>query len=184
MKRVETLHLDLCPYESFICPSDQYMLSEECWHRVPSGLSSLQCLKSLSLSCVNVTKQFIEFVLSSCPLLEDLALDYAGCYSDLDVSGVPPLRLKRLEIRSSAEDVAVIKLCAPYLTSLYYGSRKFNPQKIDVPKLTDLTVGGNYGSQPIMKYVEPFWSYLPQLEKLELIIAKASTFSLRPNAKA
>ncbi|CAM8886011.1 unnamed protein product [Rhodiola kirilowii] len=171
MNRVETLHLELCPYTTNILPSEQYKLSEECWHGVPSGLSNLKCLKSLFLSSVNVSKQFIECILSSCPLLEDLTLDFAGCYSDLDVSGVPPLQLRRLKI-NFAEDFAITKLCAPYLTSLYYGSDKFNPQKIDVPMLTDLTVGGTYGSQPIMEYLETFWSYLPQLEKLELIITE------------
>ncbi|CAM8979163.1 unnamed protein product [Rhodiola kirilowii] len=176
INRVETLHLELCPYDSFIPPPNQYKLSEDCWRRVPSGLSSLKCLKSLFLSCVNVSKKFIEFILSSCPLLEDLSLDSAGCYSDLDVSGVPPLRLRRLKIRF-AEDFAITKLCAPYLTSIYYGSDKFNPQKIDVPMLTDLTVAGTYDSQPIMEYLDTFWSYIPQLEKLELFITEVQPFS-------
>ncbi|KAL9666182.1 hypothetical protein QQ045_000506 [Rhodiola kirilowii] len=166
--RVETLHLEFCPYFGLVARSDQYILSEETWRRAPSGLSSIKCLKSLYLSCVNVSKQFIEFVLSSCPLLEDLSLDFAGTYNDLDVSAVPPLRLKRLKIDAvRVTESALTKLCAPYLTYFYYRSSQFHPQKIDVPMLTDLTVGGPLH---IMNYLEPFWSYLPQLEKLHLIV--------------
>ncbi|CAM8937781.1 unnamed protein product [Rhodiola kirilowii] len=96
--RVETLHLEFCPYEGIVFYDHQYILSEERWHRVPSGLSSLKCLKSLSLWCVSASKQFIEFILSSCPLLEDMSLYLAGTYVDLDISGAPPLQLRRLKI--------------------------------------------------------------------------------------
>ncbi|KAL9688174.1 hypothetical protein QQ045_032591 [Rhodiola kirilowii] len=174
---VETLHLELSPYTGLVLQDDQYKLSEESWHRVPSGLSNIKYLKSLFLSSVNVSKQFIEFVLSSCPLLEDLSLHFAKCYDNLDVSGVPPLRLRRLKI-SNAKDFALTKLCAPYLTSLHYNWSKFNPQNIDVPMLTDLTIGSLCPGQPIMKYLEHFWCYLCQLEKLELMISEVQDFRL------
>ncbi|CAM8983379.1 unnamed protein product [Rhodiola kirilowii] len=168
--RVQTLRLEFAPYLGRIYPPGLYKLSEESWYRTPSGLSSLKCLKSLFLLCVNVSKQFIEFILSSCPFLEDLTLHYAGTYTDLDVSGVPPLRLKRLKI-DVAEPFALTKLCAPHLTSFSYESPWFNPQTIDVPVLTDLTIGCRYGQgQHIMKYLDHFWTYLPQLEKLDLMM--------------
>ncbi|CAM8983349.1 unnamed protein product [Rhodiola kirilowii] len=169
--QVETLHLDFAPYTEIILHRREYTLLKETWYRAPSGLCNIKCLKSLVLSCVNVSKQFIEFILSSCLLLEDLSWCYAGIDTDLDVSGVPPLRLRRLKI-AVAEGFALTKLCAPYLTSLYYDSTKLSPQKIDVPMLTDLTIGSStLGMRPLMKYLEHFWSYLPQLEKLYLIIS-------------
>ncbi|CAM8889884.1 unnamed protein product [Rhodiola kirilowii] len=178
---VETLYLEFGGYIGIISQNHQYKLSEESWYKAPSGLSNIKCLKSLHLSSVNVSKQFIEFVISSCPLLEDLSLHNSGSYKDLDVSGVPPLRLRHLKI-NAAEDFALTTLCAPYLTTFYYNahSRKFNPQKIDVPLLTELAVSSNYGSQRIMKYLEHFWSYLPQLEKLELIMFKPQRFMVKP----
>ncbi|CAM8895442.1 unnamed protein product [Rhodiola kirilowii] len=168
---VETLYLEFSGYIGIISQNHQYKLSEESWFKAPSGLSNIKCLKSLHLSSVNVSKQFIEFVISSCPLLEDLSLHNSGSFKDLDVSGVPPLRLRQLKI-DAAEDFALTRLCAPYLKTFHYNahSRKFNPQKIDVPLLTELAVSSNYGSQCIMKYLEHFWSYLPQLEKLELVM--------------
>ncbi|CAM8998598.1 unnamed protein product [Rhodiola kirilowii] len=175
--RVETLHLEFCPYFGLVDRSRQYILSEEIWRRAPSGLSNIKCLKSLFLSCVNFNKQFLEFVLSSCPLLEDLSMYFSGTYSDLDVSGVPPLRLKRLTI-DGVRVCALTKLCAPYLTSFHYKSTQFNPQKIDVPMLTELTVGGISGSLCIKNYLEPFWSYLPQLEKLYLIMDEPQELKL------
>ncbi|KAL9666348.1 hypothetical protein QQ045_000677 [Rhodiola kirilowii] len=175
--RVETLHLEFCPYFGLVDRSRQYILSEEIWRRAPSGLSNIKCLKSLFLSCVNVNKQFLEFILSSCPLLEDLPMYFSGAYSDLDVSGVPPLRLKRLTI-DGVRVCALTKLCAPYLTSFHYKSTQFNPQKIDVPMLTELTVGGVCGALCINKYLEPFWSYLPQLEKLYLIMDEPQELKL------
>ncbi|CAM8916119.1 unnamed protein product [Rhodiola kirilowii] len=180
--RVETLHLDFYPYCDKIHLYENYMLHEECWHRVPLGLSNLNGLKSLYLSCVKVNQQFVEFILSSCPLLEDLSLVLVGLQNNLDVSGGPPLRLRRLKI-DTAGDFTFTKLCAPYLTSLYYESDECNPQKVDVPLLTNLTIGSTSGKLLIMKYLEPFWSYLPQLEKLELIIEKAETFRLRQTPK-
>ncbi|CAM8979166.1 unnamed protein product [Rhodiola kirilowii] len=180
--RVETLHLDFYPYCDKIHLYESYMLREECWHRVPLGLSILNCLKSLYLSCVKVNQQFVEFILSSCPLLEDLSLVLVDIQNNLDVSGEPPLRLRRLKI-DTVGDFTFTKLCAPDLTSLFYESDECNPQKVDVPMLTDLTIGSTSGKQLIMKYLEPFWSYLPQLEKLELIIAKAETFRLTQTPK-
>ncbi|KAL9667218.1 hypothetical protein QQ045_001568 [Rhodiola kirilowii] len=177
--RVETLRLEFTPYLELISSPDMYKVSEECWYRTPSGLSSLKCLKSLFLSSVNVSKQFIEFILSSCPFLEDLTLHYAGTYMDLDVSGVPPLQLKRLRI-DVAKDFALTKLCAPHLTSFFYESPQLNPQTIDVPMLTDLTIGCRYGQgQRITKYLDHFWSYLPQLEKLDLMMNKPKRFKLK-----
>ncbi|CAM8998600.1 unnamed protein product [Rhodiola kirilowii] len=178
--RVETLHLEFSPYLGLVARNRQYILSEDIWRRAPSGLSNIKCLKSLILSCVNVNKQFIEFVLSSCPLLEDLSMYFSGTYSDLDVSGVPPLRLKRLKIDAvRVTESALTKLCAPYLTYFYYRSSQFHPQKIDVPMLTDLTVGGAHGPLRIMNYLEPFWSYLPQLEKLYLMMDEHQKLKLR-----
>ncbi|KAL9665894.1 hypothetical protein QQ045_000215 [Rhodiola kirilowii] len=173
VNRVEKLRLEFAAYtEHLSYPADMYKLSEECWYRAPSGLSSLTCLKSLFLSSVNVSNQFIEFILSSCPLLEDLMLHYAGTYTNLDVSGAPSLQLKRLRI-DIADDFALNKLCAPRLTSLFYESPQFSPQTIDVPMLTDLTIGRRIGrGQRIMKYLDHFWSYLPLLEKLDLMMTE------------
>ncbi|CAM8973098.1 unnamed protein product [Rhodiola kirilowii] len=180
VNRVEKLRLEFAAYtEHLSYPADMYKLSEECWYRAPSGLSSLKCLKSLFLSSVNVSNQFIEFILSSCPLLEDLMLHYAGTYTNLDVSGAPSLQLKRLRI-DIADDFALNKLCAPRLTSLFYESPQFSPQTIDVPMLTDLTIGHRIGrAQRIMKYLDHFWSYLPQLEKLDLMMGEPRRFKLK-----
>ncbi|KAL9668245.1 hypothetical protein QQ045_002623 [Rhodiola kirilowii] len=180
VNRVEKLRLEFAAYtEHLSSPADMYKLSEECWYRAPSGLSSLKCLKSLFLSSVNVSNQFIEFILSSCPLLEDLTLHYAGPYTNLNVSGVPSLQLKRLRI-DIADGFALNKLCAPRLTSLLYQSPQFSPQTIDVPMLTDLTIGHRIGrAQRIMKYLDHFWSYLPQLEKLDLMMGEPRRFKLK-----
>ncbi|CAM8998889.1 unnamed protein product [Rhodiola kirilowii] len=177
--RVETLGLEFVPRVENVSRARLYKLSKEFWYKAPSGLSSLKCLKSLFLICVNVSKQFIEFILSSCPLLEDLTLQSAGTYTDLDVSGVPPLRLKRLKI-DAAKPFAITKICAPHLTSFSHESPRFNPQTIDVPILTDLTIGISYGrGQRMMEYLDHFWTYLPQLEKLDLIMSEPRRFKLK-----
>lgn len=173
--RVESLHLD---FSSSLLLGSFSKLSEKHWTTAPSGLSSLECLKSLSLVQVSVTKEFIEFILSNCPLLEDLALYLilyqCGGFNNLDVSGARPLRLRRLNM-AMVRDYGISKLCAPYLTSLLYESEKFSPQKIDVPMLNDLSIGG-FAS--IMKYLGHFWSYLPQLERLHLIMKSVCFITL------
>lgn len=173
--RVEHLHLEFSPYQGFVPCDRQYKLREKSWYKSPSGLSSLQCLKSLTLNHVNVTKQFVEFILSNCPLLEDLWLHFAGDCTNLDVSGVSPLRLKRLKI-DAAKGSVLTNLCAPYLKSLYYQAGRFEPQRIDVPMLTDLAIGGMRGFQTMMEYFEHFYSYLPQLEKLYLLVEQPEKF--------
>lgn len=177
VNRVETLHLEFSPYFGLLPPNTEYNLTEESWFKAPSGSSSLQCLKSLFLRNVNVTKQFIEFVLLNCPLLEDLTLQAVGPYSGLNVTREPPLRLRRLNMEPD-NDFALNTLCAPHLTSFYHSGFHFNPQKIDVPSLKDLTIGGFCPS--IMHYLKHFWNYIPQLESLHLLMDMVMELRLDP----
>lgn len=170
--RVETLHIHLGHHNY---TERQYRLSKMLWYGAPSGLSSIKCLRSLSLEYVNVNKRFVNFILSSCPLLEDLALVVAANFTNVDISGVPPLLLKRLNIRLWPNYLLTI-LSAPLLTSFYHISNGFSHQKINVPMLTDLTIGGNSPHPEFINvYLEPFRNYLPQLEKLQLIMKPVSS---------
>uniref|UniRef100_A0A7N0RJE7 At1g61320/AtMIF1 LRR domain-containing protein n=1 Tax=Kalanchoe fedtschenkoi TaxID=63787 RepID=A0A7N0RJE7_KALFE len=59
----------------------------------------------------------------------------------------------------------LLNLCAPNLTSFEYYGPRLSPDKVDVPKLADLSVDL---SRHILKHLKPFWSRISQLESLEL----------------
>uniref|UniRef100_A0A7N1A780 At1g61320/AtMIF1 LRR domain-containing protein n=1 Tax=Kalanchoe fedtschenkoi TaxID=63787 RepID=A0A7N1A780_KALFE len=165
-KRIESLHFELRSYTGkFSYGVDQYQLCEEAWFNSPTGLSNIRCLKSLTLSCVKFTTQFMNFIFTNCSLLELLSIEYLGAQTGPEISvSSYPVHLKRLRICSTYDNM-LLNLCAPNLTSFEYRGPRLSPDKVDVPKLVDLSVGL---SRHILKHLKPFWSRLSQLESLEL----------------
>uniref|UniRef100_A0A7N0VHZ6 At1g61320/AtMIF1 LRR domain-containing protein n=1 Tax=Kalanchoe fedtschenkoi TaxID=63787 RepID=A0A7N0VHZ6_KALFE len=158
-KRVKSLHFEIRSYTGNFSPGDdQYQLCEEVWFNSPTGLSNIRCLKSLTLSCVKFTTQFMNFIFTN--------------YFCVIISR---LKMKRLRIRSTYDNM-LLNLCAPNLTSFEYRGPRLSPDKVDVPKLVDLCVG--LPRQHILKHLKPFWSWLPQLESLELKIEWEPTLKL------
>ncbi|KAK6120286.1 hypothetical protein DH2020_045977 [Rehmannia glutinosa] len=134
-RKVQRLELDLLDDgENIGDPSINYVFPEEllfrssgttstlqppsdnsCIHQ-PRTLIDLKSLTALSLKCVNVTGEAIEFFLRNCPLLEKLVVHGTDRISDLEVCG-SSLVLKHLEI-CCLFGLKSIKVSAPNLTSL------------------------------------------------------------------
>lgn len=174
---LQRLHLEFSGYARVVLAGQDYELLETPWRAAPSGLSNIKCLKSLFLSGVSISQDFVSFIISTCPLLEDLTLLIPKPCEVLDISSDQhPLQLRRLVIRADERSFALTKLCAPHLTSFGYGCDNFNPLRVDVPMLTELTISFSYCTLNILKSLELFRSNLPQLERLELVVREVRIF--------
>ncbi|KAG5542380.1 hypothetical protein RHGRI_022047 [Rhododendron griersonianum] len=144
--------------------------SQECYlsFKSPSNLSSINCLKILSLRRVNVNGELIEYVLSNCPNLEKLRLFCLDQIVNLNVSS-PSLQLKHLEI-FRCKSLESLEFCAPKpVTFKYFGHSKIRLSMGSLPLLSELDIGAAHDHQATYALV-PFSSYLPQIETLNLSI--------------
>ncbi|KAL9153002.1 hypothetical protein ABFS82_10G020200 [Erythranthe guttata] len=117
-RHVEKLELDFkTKFENSGCEDTHYNFPEK-FLKHPSQSSSInfKSLKALSLKCVNVTGEAIEFFLRNCPSLEKLVVTYTSKLSNLEVCG-PSLALKHLDLRFCFR-LKSVKVSAPNLISL------------------------------------------------------------------
>ncbi|KAH7846285.1 hypothetical protein Vadar_012170 [Vaccinium darrowii] len=149
-------------------PNKLYSLTDKVYSLVksPYGLSCMQSLTQLSLTCVNVTGELIERFLSNCPLLLGLRVCFSQCLVNLKVAG-PSLCLKFLEI-SRCPLLDTVDIYAPNLASLIcLGLEKWTRVLVrHAPLLADLTVEchGPHGGFLNDMLASCFW----QLESLTL----------------
>ncbi|EYU41845.1 hypothetical protein MIMGU_mgv1a022342mg, partial [Erythranthe guttata] len=119
-RHVQKLDLDFSvKVKNKTSPRTHYTLPEEFLTRRTSGGNScidFKSLKELSLKCVNLTGQAIEFFLHNCPFLEKLVVHYTNKISNLEVCG-PSLVLKHLELMH-CNYLESVKVSAPNLISL------------------------------------------------------------------
>uniref|UniRef100_A0A7N0RHU8 At1g61320/AtMIF1 LRR domain-containing protein n=1 Tax=Kalanchoe fedtschenkoi TaxID=63787 RepID=A0A7N0RHU8_KALFE len=162
-KRVESLHFELRSYTGNFLMGMTNINSAK---RLGSTLQrDFRTLDASSPSPFHFTTQFMNFIFTNCPLLELLSIEYLGAHTGLEISfSSYPVHLKQLRIRSTY-DIMILNLCAPNLTSFEHLGPRLSPDKVDVPKLVDLSV---CLSRCILNHFKPFWSCLSQLESLEL----------------
>ncbi|XP_050381913.1 FBD-associated F-box protein At4g10400-like [Argentina anserina] len=86
----------------------------------PSSYIGFKSLKVLSLKCVDVDGQVIEYMLSNCPVLERLSLVYSSNLVSLRVAG-PSIALKYLEVRGCAKLESVEIRDTNLVSFVYYG---------------------------------------------------------------
>ncbi|XP_058226177.1 F-box protein At4g09920-like [Rhododendron vialii] len=146
-------------------PDEFYTLSNKVYSLIksPYGLSCIQSLTELSLTCVNVTGELVEHFLSNCPLLLRLRVCFSRHLVNLKVAG-PSLCLKFLEI-SRCPGLNILDIYAPNLAYLICLGLKRSTQVIvrHAPLLVDLAVerhGRFLNALPA--------SYFSQLESLTL----------------
>jgi len=114
---------------------------------------------------VEVTGKVIEHLLSNSPFLEGLHVERSSCLGDLKVSS-SSVKLKYLVLAYNL--VENVEISAKDLVSLKYHGRKTNMSLTDVPRLTEVSVGGPYCDHLLKDMLSDFSSYLCQLEELSL----------------
>ncbi|CAN1181024.1 Putative F-box/FBD/LRR-repeat protein At5g56810 [Linum perenne] len=125
-KRVEYLDLSFGVMSDVYYFQDHgdYSLSGDCYDyiKTPAGLSNIKHLRSLRLSYVDVEEETLEYIIFSCPLLQELAVYNASSLYDLWVLGSPssPLALKYLEVTSCDHLSSMLIDHAPSLTHLVH----------------------------------------------------------------
>ncbi|KAL7111183.1 hypothetical protein ACP275_05G072100 [Erythranthe tilingii] len=134
VRHVQRLELDLTTNHSSLikCSLPEELLTQ---NMCPKSL------KYLSLKSVNVTDEEIKFLLSNCPLLEELAVDFSRKLLNVEVCGGPSLVLKHFEV-TRCYGMKSVRVSAPNLTLLsIHGCQScLKSVKISAPNLTSLTV--------------------------------------------
>ncbi|GMI79313.1 hypothetical protein like AT1G61330 [Hibiscus trionum] len=126
----------------------------------------IEFLSSLCLKYVNASDHVMEWILSNCPMLENLHIEGSPLLRHPKVSG-SSLRLKHLHI-SRGYDVRSVEISAPNLVSFEYHwvERRFTLHIMHAPKLTELYYSSHFDS--IDNHVSSLSNYLPQLVTLSL----------------
>ncbi|EYU36072.1 hypothetical protein MIMGU_mgv1a019763mg, partial [Erythranthe guttata] len=133
-----------------------------------SSCIDFKSLKALSLKCVKLSGEAIEFFLRNCPFLEKLVLRNVNGISNLEVCG-PSLALKHLEIWFCAK-LKSVRVSGPNLTS-FYSSHVEVLLLENVPMLVELHVNCMPYSVSIQRLLSPaLSSVVSRLEILSLDI--------------
>ncbi|GMY15086.1 F-box/FBD/LRR-repeat protein At4g26340-like [Fagus crenata] len=159
-KKVKRLELDLTNYKADLdihCNFPTHLLHS----------SSFSSLTTLRLAYVNVTGDFLEYLISHCPFLEVLCISNSSSLMGLNVCG-PSLKLKYLEIHKCL-NINILEISAEKLVSFTYVGEKIDIYFKKVPRLVEVEVGGRYGRLFFQKLDLLFPSYyLAKLEVLKL----------------
>ncbi|KAL7136311.1 hypothetical protein ABFS83_10G021300 [Erythranthe nasuta] len=131
-----------------------------------SSSTNFKSLKSLSLKCVNLTREAIEFFLHNCPLLE-MVVHFTNNISSLVVCG-SSLALKHLELYSCYK-LKSVKVSAPNLTSLTLPIARGLLLE-NVPMLVELSVGCSFTPDYVKELLDALSCRIFQLEILTLMI--------------
>ncbi|KAL3614425.1 hypothetical protein CASFOL_042499 [Castilleja foliolosa] len=102
----------------------------------------MKCLKALSLKCVNVGEQALDFILMSCPVLRFLSIHGSGELVSVKISG-PSLMLKYLEIVFCL-GIEKIEISNVNLVSFSYLGHRINLIINNVPMLDEISIGEGY----------------------------------------
>ncbi|CAN1181010.1 Putative F-box protein At3g58860 [Linum perenne] len=174
-KRVEYLEISLGEADMVFdsCDWHEYVFSEACFQHIktPAGLSNIKCLRSLRLSFVNVREEIFEYILSHCPLLEELAVERSSSVYNLKVTGSPssPLALKYLEVSRCFCLTSLEIDHAPSLTRLSYGDGWVDLHVKNCSSLAHLSLAFADDYLPGFAF-EYLSDYAGQLESLSLEI--------------
>lgn len=202
-KMVQKLELDLLengetlrqPLRNYTFPYK--LLTESKWSslkrlygNLPSNLFftsvGFKALKVLSLKCVNVNDEALQYFLSNCPVLQCLSIHGSGDLESIRVMGAS-LKLKYLEIIFCL-GVKTIEICDTNLVSFSYLGGNINLCIDNVPMLDEISIGEGYSGleNDVFKQLS---SCLYQLEILTLDIyrpeenIKMFAFPELPNLK-
>ncbi|XP_055801994.1 FBD-associated F-box protein At4g10400-like isoform X2 [Solanum dulcamara] len=133
-------------------------------------MTTLKTLKSLRFVSVEITQEVAKFILSNCPLLEQLCISASAYLGFLEATRSLP-KLKSMEI-SHCKRLTGIRVRAPNLVSFTYigNSIEKGPFKEVVPRLSELTIGGFYAYSFMMN--APMHSiYCSNLKRLKLEVS-------------
>ncbi|CAN0905252.1 hypothetical protein LINGRAHAP2_LOCUS23559 [Linum grandiflorum] len=162
-KRVESLELAF--NLSVLRDGSNYVFPEECYDHIktPAGMHDIRFLRSLRLSHVDVRDEILQHFIANCPVLEELAVEWAFLLKKVNVVGS---NLKHLEVRScpSLESVEIDH--APHLERLICvnGGKIAKEFKVrNCPSLVDMTLGMAYVSSPMLGALSGCASHLVSL---------------------
>ncbi|CAA0806853.1 F-box/LRR-repeat protein [Striga hermonthica] len=157
-RHIEKLELNLSDGDYVHDPDETYVFPQELlWENnssynpyKSSRLFNYKTIKILSFSCINVSREAIEFFFRYCPLLEQLVVHFSVVLTSLEVCG-PSLVLKHLEI-CKCSYLESLRISAPNLSTLILGKIEGLLLE-DVPVLRDVYVNFN-DSRPDSFYVQ------------------------------
>lgn len=136
--------------------------------RMPLGTNmGLKALKVLSLKCVNVNDEALQYFLFNCPLLQCLSIHGSGDLVNVKVTG-KSLALKSFEIVFCL-GIKSIEIYDTNLVSFSYLGAKINLLINNVPRLDEVSIGQGYSGLE-NKVIGQLSSCLYQLEILTLDI--------------
>ncbi|XP_059636226.1 putative FBD-associated F-box protein At5g56690 [Cornus florida] len=122
-------------------------------------------LTTLSLVGVNIMEEVLENLLSICVFLEQLCIVGSTSLVNLKIAG-PSLKLKCLEI-SQCHSLENLVISAINLVSFTYFGRDISVPFKNVPLLSELSIGGDFGASFVFESCKHS-SYITQIEKLKL----------------
>ncbi|KAK9205719.1 hypothetical protein WN943_015988 [Citrus x changshan-huyou] len=151
-RRVQKLELDFTKVQ-FGSRIRQYNFTSHL-----DSYSNFRSLTSLRLTCLDITGEAVENLLSNCPLLEN-------CFKSLKVSGAS-LKLRRLELKYLSGFVD-LEIDAANLISFEFFAYETTVSFVNVPNLAEVHIACTY-SQYFMHNLNQFSSFLSQLRTLKL----------------
>ncbi|CAN0903035.1 Putative F-box protein At1g49610 [Linum grandiflorum] len=165
--RVESLQL---AFNLRLRDALNYVFPEECYDHIktPAGMHDIRFLRSLRLSYVNVRDEILEHFIANCPVLEELAVQWAYFLEKVKVVGSShsSLPLKHLEVRSCPGLESVEVDHAPHLQRLICVNGGITVKEFKVrncPSLVDMTLGKAYISSQMLGSLSGCASHLVSL---------------------